>query len=422
MSTAARSERSVVVFVAFLAIVMAFGVEAMLPAFDQIDAEYGFAERGASVSLLVTALLVGMGVGTLVWGPVSDRFGRRPVLVAGFALYGLGAVGSAVAPGIETLLLARAVWGFGAAAPGGLRYAIARDLYAGDRMARVVTIATAVFLIGPVIMPAVGELILLVGPWQAIAVTGLGLGIVAAAWSIRFGETLPATARRPLRAGPLLEAVRIVARTPASAGAIVAATFFFASFFVWLGSAQPILDRIYDRDEQFVWFFGASGVAMSATLVVTDRLIARLGAREVALRASVAHVVVCVVGLVGTLAAGGLSLWPWFAWVVAVNALGAVMSPVCSALALDPLGEIAGVTSSLLNFAALGPGAALAAIVDARIGSTVTPMIVGATVFGALGALALRLTQPRSSASAARRRRTKSRSSSSTAGSIAGGS
>jgi DHA1 family bicyclomycin/chloramphenicol resistance-like MFS transporter len=413
---------SVVVFVAFLAIVMAFGVEAMLPAFDEIDDEFGFSDRGLSISLLVTMLLIGMGLGMLVWGPVSDRFGRRPVLVAGLVLYGIGAIGSALAPNIELLLLARAVWGFGAASPSSLRYAIARDLYEGDRMARVVTIATAVFLIGPLLMPIVGELILTVGTWETIAFVGVGVAAVAAFWSVRFGETLARDARRPLRFGPLLEALGMIARTPQSAGMIVASMFFFASFFVWLGSAQPIIDKIFGRDQQFIWFFGVSGLGMSATLIVTDRWIARVGTRNVAIRAAMAFVVVCAVGLAATLIVGGLSLWPWFAWVMVINALSAVMGPVCSALALDPVGEIAGVTSSVLGFAALGPGAVLAAIVDARIEDTVTPMIVGSTVFGLLGLLSIWLSQPSSSGISALRRPMKSSISSSTAESIGGAS
>ena len=396
--------RSVIVFVAALAIVMAFGVEAMLPAFDEIDAEFGFSERGLSVSLLVTSVLIGMGVGTLVWGPVSDRIGRRAALVTGLGIYVLGALLSALAPNLELVLLARAVWGFGAAAPGSLRYAIARDLYDGDRMARVVTIATAVFLIGPLLMPIVGEVILQFGPWEAIAVVGAVLGLVLAGWSIRFGETIPPASRRPLRFGPLLEAVGILARHRRAGGAIVASTCFFASFFIWLGSAQPIIDRIYDRDDDFIWFFATSGLAMSATLFVTNRLIRRVGTRRVALRASLAFVAVCTVGLVWSVGVGGLALGPWFGWVLLANSLGAVMSPVCAALALDPVGEIAGVTSAVLNFAALAIGGSLAALVDARIEDTVTPMIAGSFVFGLLGALTLWWSQaiPRQSSSSPR--------------------
>ena len=167
-----RSERATILFVAFLAVIMAFGVEAVLPAFGDIDEEFGFTDRGLSVSLLVTALLVGMAAGQFVWGPLSDRIGRRPALYAGIGLYALGAVGTALAPSLPLLLAARVVWGVGAAAPNGLRLAVARDLFSGDQMARIVTFATAVFLIGPVVMPIFGTVLLAVGPWQVIPLTG----------------------------------------------------------------------------------------------------------------------------------------------------------------------------------------------------------------------------------------------------------
>ncbi|MCB0972192.1 MAG: MFS transporter, partial [Acidimicrobiales bacterium] len=119
-----RSERATIVFVAFLAVIMAFGVEAVLPAFTEIDEEFGFTDRGLSVSLLVTALLVGMACGQFLWGPLSDRIGRRPALFAGIGLYALGAIGTALAPSLPLLLAARIVWGLGAAAPNGLRLAV----------------------------------------------------------------------------------------------------------------------------------------------------------------------------------------------------------------------------------------------------------------------------------------------------------
>ena len=161
---------------------------------------------------------------------------------------------------------------------------------------------------------------------------------------------------------------------------------------------------------------------MAATLLVTDRLIASAGTRRVARWASVLFVLVCAAALVWSVAVGGLGVWPWFGWLLLANGLGAVMSPVCAALALDPVGEIAGVTSSVLNFAALAVGGALAALVDARIDGTVTPMVAGSFVFGSAGALILWWSQPTSSGISDFRRPMKSSISSSTAESIGGGS
>ncbi len=369
-----------------MAIVMAFGVEAILPAFDEIDRSFGFSRQDVSVSLLVTTLLIGMGVGQLIWGPVSDTFGRVPVLLAGLGLYALGAIGMILAPSLELLLLSRFVWGVGAAAPNGLRIAVARDVFSGDQMARVVTFATAVFLIGPVVMPFFGEGILLLGDWELIALVGVGLAGAAAGVAIWFGETLPAERRRPLKFKPLMVALRQIVRTPASAGAILAAMFYGGAFFIFLGSAQPIIENIYDSGDQFVWLFGLSGLAMSVALFSNGRLITRFGAARVAWVAAACFIIVNVVGLVVTLAADGTpSLAIWLIWACASNASGSMVAAVCAALAMEPMGAIAGTAASILAFAQLGPGAALAAIVDSQIRTTVTPMLLGALLYSLLG-------------------------------------
>ncbi len=365
---------------------MAFGVEAMLPAFDEIDAAFGFADRGVSVSLLVTSLLIGMGSGQLVWGPMSDSFGRRPVLCTGLGLYAIGALGTALAPNLEILLLARFVWGLGAAAPNGLRLAVARDLFDGDRMARIVTIGTAVFLIGPVVMPIVGQGILTVADWRMIAIVAFGLAALAVMVAVLFGETLPQNARRPFRFGDLAEGGVEIARTPASIGAVASAMFFAAAFFIYLGSAQPIIDRIYGREDQFIWFFGASGISMSVALVINDRLIKRFGSRAVVIVAARLFLVVDLSGLVLTTVADGVpSIWVWIVWACAANAVGILVSSICAALALDPMGRIAGTAASILAFSQLAPGSLLAALVDSQIDSTVTPMLIGSLLYGVLG-------------------------------------
>lgn len=386
-----RSEPAVIGFVAFLAIVMAFGVEAMLPAFDLVDSSLGFSDRNLSVSLMVTALLVGMGSGQILWGPLADAVGRRSTLIAGLALYAVGAFATALASSVEQVLIARLVWGIGAAAPNGLRLAVVRDLYEGDQMARIVTIATAVFLIGPVLMPMLGEGILLFGGWPLIAVTGSVLALLAMVIAIWFGETLPPEHRRPLRVSQLADAAALIVRTPKAFGAIVAVTLHAGAFFIYLGSAQPIIDRIYGRGDQFVWFFAASGLAMAGALLMNNRLIPVAGTARLAMGAAVAFVAVDVIGLAAALVAGGRpSIWVWLGWVCAANASGVVVSALAAARAMEPMGEVAGVAASVLAFCQLAVASLLAAAVDSRIGLTVTPMLVGSLLYGLIALFFLR--------------------------------
>ncbi len=385
-----RSERATIAFLAFLGVLLAFGIDVALPAFDEIRESFGLSPNGGAVSLIGTTYFLGMAVGQLIYGPLSDRFGRIPALQAGLALYAVGAVGSALAPTFELMLAARVLWGLGAAAPGGLRTAIARDLYEGDQMARVVTIVMAVFLIGPIFVPLIGEGLLRVGPWQLVFFSGFGLAAVASAATAWFGETLDPSKRRPLGLGQLREAARLVFTTRQTIGHIAAQTFLAAAFFIFLGSAQPIFDQIYGRADSFAAWFGGLGVVIVAFLVVNNRLIRMFGARQMALWAAAALVAVNAVGVVVAVAGGGVP--PFLVWLAVAglgNALMTVLTPLCTSLALEPMGALAGTASALLGFITLAGGAVLAAIVDSLITTTVTPMAVGYLVYGVLGFIAL---------------------------------
>ena len=386
----ARSEVAVVAFLAFVSVLMAFGIDAALPAFDELRQDFGLDARGLSPAITGTPYFVGMAIGQLFFGILADRFGRRPIMLVGLSVYALGAFGAASADGLEVLLAARFVWGIGAAAPAVLRMAIARDLYAGERMARVVSLVTAVFLIGPIVVPFIGEWILLTGSWRAVFAVAIALAAVALAWAFAFGETLAPEHRQPLRVAPIKRAFAAVVTTRVTLWTIVAQAFFGAAFFIWLGSAQPVIDRIYGRNSQFTLLFGLSGVGMAAALLVNNRLISRFGVRPMAVRAAWVFVLAGLAGLAVALACGGVPpLWAWFAWALVANAMSMIMTPMCAALALGPMADQAGMASAVLGLGQLGVGALLAAVVDARIGATVTPMLVGATVFGAAGLGAL---------------------------------
>jgi DHA1 family bicyclomycin/chloramphenicol resistance-like MFS transporter len=385
-----RSERHVIAFLAFVGILMAFGIDAALPAFDELRTEFDLNARGVSAAITGTVYFAGMALGQLLCGVLADRFGRKPILVGGLALYTFAAAASAAAPTLELLLVARFVWGLGASAPSVLRFAIARDLYAGDRMARVVSIFMAVFLIGPILVPFVGEAILTVGSWRTVFAGGVVLSVVAIGWTLCFGETMDLANRRPIRVSSFTDAFGAVARTSQTRWALVGSTLFTAQFFVWLGSAEPAISEVFDRGDQFTVFFGLSGAGMALALLVNNRLIDRFGIGRMLRVASAVHVAASLVGLTVVLASEGVpSIWAWFAWALVVNAMTMIVGPMSSALAMEPMGDKAGTVSAILGLSQLGIGSVLAAVVDSRVDDTVTPMLVGALVFGVPGLAAL---------------------------------
>ena len=370
-----------------MGVLLATGIDIALPAFDAI--EEGF-DRTGNTSLVITLYIVGMALGQLVYGPLADRFGRQPAILGGLALYALGAVLSALAPSFGFLLVSRLLWGLGAAAPAGLRTAIARDLYSGDAMARVTTIMMAVFLLGPIFIPLLGDLMISVAPWQSIFWFAALLAIAGAFWTVRFGETLPEENRRSLDYSSLVIALKQIGRTRVTLGHMIANVFFSGAFFIFLGSSQPVFDQVFDRSSQFARLFALIGALTIPPLLLNNTLIGRFGARRMSMLAGTAAVVLSVGAALGILVLDVQpAFWLWFVWLALTSSMITVASPALSALALEPMGELAGTASSLLYFSGFAFGAGLAAIFDAQIDNTVTPMVLGFAIYTSVGLISM---------------------------------
>jgi len=378
-----RSDRSVIIYLSFLGILLATGIDIALPAFDAI--EDGL-ESSSNVSLIVTLYVIGMALGQLIVGPVADRFGRRPAILGGLGLYAVGAIASALAPSFGLLLVARLIWGLGAAAPAGLRSAITRDLYSGDKMARITTIMMAVFLLGPIFVPLLGDFLIRVAPWPVIFWFAAGLAVVGALWCVRFGETLAEENQRPLELRQIWTGVKVVVGTRVTVGHMLANVFLTGAFFIYLGSAQPVFDQVFDRSSQFAVFFALSGVVTVPPLILNNRLIKKYGARRMSMLACAGSASIAVGAVIPTLVLEGRpSFWLWYVWVLFVTGLLTLATPSITALALEPMGALAGTASSLLFFSGFAFGAVLAAIFDRLVNDTVTPFVVGFALYTTIG-------------------------------------
>jgi len=372
---------------AFLGVLLATGIDIALPAYDVIAEGLN---TSADMSLIITVYVVGMAIGQLIYGPLADRFGRRPAVLSGLVLYVVGAVASALAPSFTVLLIARGLWGLGAAAPAGLRSAITRDLYSGDAMARITTIIMAVFLLGPIFTPLLGEAMLRFTSWPAIFWFAGALAIIGAIWCLQFGETLAEEKRRPLQFSQFRDGIRVVVRTRVTLGHMLANVFLTGAFFIFLGSSQPVFQRVYGRESQFAVLFALLGALTVPPLLLNNRFIERYGSRRMSMISCAGSTALSIVGALLVLV-GGLEpdFWVWYVWLVLVSGLITLSSPAITALALEPMGELAGTASSLLFFTGFAFGASLAAAVSPFIDNTVTPFVVGFALYALLGFLCL---------------------------------
>lgn len=381
-----RSEAVVVAFLGFTGALLAFGIDTALPAFDEIRDRFDLADGSGEVSLIVTAYFLGMAAGQLPVGPLSDRYGRIPVLQVSLALYILGAIGATLSTDYSAVLASRFVWGIGASGPAVISYAIARDLYEGDQMARVLSMVMAVFLIGPTIAPLIGEGLIAVLPWQSVFGAAVLLAVAGIVWSARFGESHPPEKRRPIEPAAIGRAIRATLTHRASTGYLAAMVFSYGAFFIFLGSSQPIVDEIYGRPGWFAATFGLVSAVQGISVWVVSRRIERLGATRVALLAYLLNVAAYAALTVITVASDGVpSFAVWLGLITVASTAGTIVSTTAISLSLEPMERIAGTASAVRGVATLGLGSVLASVIDRQIQDTITPMAIGGLVYCGLG-------------------------------------
>lgn len=373
-------------FIALMAFVMAMGalgIDLMLPVFDEIRAHFGLAEGATDIAQIVTVYFLGMASGQVLYGPFADRFGRRPVLYVGLAVYMAAAIGSTLAPTLTLMLVGRFVWGIGAAGPRVVGLAIVRDVYEGDSMARAMSFIMAVFVTVPILAPSLGAAIAAFGPWQLVFWFCVLYAVAVGLWSLRLSETLDDANRRPLRLRPVLEAGREVLATRQALGYTLAMAFLFGGFASYLASSELIVGEIYGRPGLFPFIFGGASAVMGSALLFNARFVGRIGAVTIVRGAVRAYTALAAALLVFTLLVGGKPpFWIAITWMTAVLVMHAAMIPNLNTLALEPLGHIAGTASAVIGTISMAGGAVLGTLIDRNLSTTITPMVVGFVVYG----------------------------------------
>lgn len=374
--------------VALMMAVVAISIDNLLPAFPALQARFGVVDPN-SLQLLVYVFMIGFGVAQIVYGPLSDTYGRRGVLMFSLAIYAVGCGLAMVAPTFEWLLAARAIQGVGAAGGRVLSTAIVRDRFAGREMASVMSLVMMVFLIVPMIAPAIGGAMLMLGSWRYVFVSMLVLAGILVVWfSARMPETLDPRHRRPLSIRAIGDAVRLTLRTRVAIGYATALGLLTGCIMGYVGSAQQVFDTgLYKLGAWFPLAFGLVAGAMGAATLVNARIVRRLGMRTLSHAGLSLFVAVAVLQVIVGLAYRGHPPLVLFLVVLSANQfLLSFAMPNFNALALQPLGEIAGTASSFLGFYTTILGAFCGYLIGSAFDGTVLPIGIG---YAGLGALAL---------------------------------
>lgn len=368
-------------FIAMMAMLMALNalaIDIMLPALQEIGAALNVEDVNER-QFIVSSYLFGFGFAQLIYGPLSDRFGRRLPMILGLSLYIACALAIVIVPSFAGLLILRFIQGAGAASTRVITVSIVRDVYGGRAMAEVMSLIMMVFMIVPIIAPGTGQLIMLGGNWHMVF---LFIGIMAMfvlAWMVmRLPETLAAEDVRPLTVRSVLGGFRIVLTNRMALCYTISSTFIFGALFGFINSAQQIYVGIYGLGVWFPVAFAAVAAFMSLSSFVNSKLVGRFGMRKLSHASLLGFIVVTFVWLMVQLFSDGpmpfLLFLGFFA--LAMFQFGWIAANFNS-LAMEPLGHVAGTASAVLGFMSTIGGAAIGAVIGQAFNGTALPMVAG---------------------------------------------
>ena len=382
-------KREFVVLMAALMASNALAIDAMLPALPAIGEGLGVAEENRR-QLVITAYLLGFGFAQIVYGPLADRYGRRKLLISSLLFYALFGALSAAAASFTLLLAARAMQGVAAAATRVLVVAIVRDRFQGSAMAQIMSLVMIIFIVIPVLAPSLGQLVLAFATWRHIFLGLAGYGIMLAVWSaLRIPETLSEEARRPLSFASIAGAAAETLTIRGSIGNTIAATLTFGALFAFIGSIQQIVFDVFERPGLIGLAFAMIAGPMAGSSYLNSRFVMRVGSRRMLLTALSLFTLTALLHLVVALFVGE-TIWSFIVLQALTMACFGLIGANAGALAMAPLGHIAGTASSLQGVITTVGGALIGFAIGQLFDGTTVPMVAGFAVCGA-AALAVAL-------------------------------
>jgi DHA1 family bicyclomycin/chloramphenicol resistance-like MFS transporter len=375
-----------VAIVAGLMTLNAMAIDIMLPALSEIARATGLVaapgETDNRQQLIIFAYVLGFGAPQLVWGPITDRFGRRAPLFFGLAGYIAASLLCVMMRDFWALLAARFLQGLFSSGARIVASAVVRDLFAGRAMASFMSLVMTIFMIVPIIAPTLGQLILMVAPWEAIFIWLAFWGSLMFAWTwLRLPETLPPMARRPLNVASAIDSYLAVGRSRVSFGYMCASGIAFGALFAFIASSEQVFREVFGLGDTFAyWFAGIAGV-MALANFTNSRLVEKIGMRRIS------HTALIVFTSLSATLAGMTMLFgenfalffPLFA--VAFGCFG-LMGSNFSALAMEPLGKIAGTASAAYGFATTLASAMVGAFIGSHFDGTTVPLMSGFALLG----------------------------------------
>ena len=383
----AKPKVEFIILMASLMSIVALSIDALLPALSQI----GEAVNNPSDTdnqLLITMMFLGLGVGQLIFGPLSDSFGRKPIVMLGFGVFFIASFMCTAATSLEMMVAGRILQGVGLSGPRAISISIIRDSYRGDYMARIMSFVTALFILVPVVAPALGKFLLDNYNWQAIFYVQLFFGVLVASWFwIRQPETLKAEYKAKFDKFIFVNGLREVLKHKETIGFTIISGFITGSFMVFLSASQHIFEVQYNLADEFPYIFAGMAIAVGSSTFTNGTLVVRLGMRRLAF---IALILFCSISIIYSVVFWNTPNPSVFTLAIFMAlqffTLGFLFGNL-RAIAMEPIGHVAGIGSAITGFLSTIMAVPIATFIGSFVDTTALPLFIGFAICGSLGLL-----------------------------------
>lgn len=376
---------------ALLMSIVAISIDALLPALGVIGGELGI-QNANHIQLVIVCIFLGMSVGQLIAGPLSDAKGRKPILYGGILLYLVGAVICYLARDFDTLLLGRIIQGLGVSGPYVTAVSVVRDKFAGAQMAKVMSLVMMIFIMVPALAPSLGQAVLHFAGWRAIFLMYLGYSIAIGLWiMLRLEETLPSERRIPMKAHAFWLGFKIVIKNRTTILYTLAMGLCFGCLIGYLGASQQIFQNQFGVGEKFPLYFGGLALMLGVASLINSKIVARFGMRPICQVTMGTMAITSMLFVALHLILGSVSLVVFVVYLAILFFSFGLMFGNLNAVAMEPMGAVAGMASAITGAISSVISLTLGTVIGQAYDNTVLPIALGFAVLTTLGTLLLRV-------------------------------
>jgi MFS transporter, DHA1 family, multidrug resistance protein len=379
------TELEFVILMSSLGAMTALSIDMMMPALPAIGQDLGV-QFPNDKQLIISFLMLGISIGMLFFGPLSDSLGRKPQMIIGIALFIVGCVISIVAQDLPVMLLGRCLQGIGLGAPRALTISIIRDQYQGDAMARIMSFIFMIFILAPMVAPALGQAVLLVASWQWIFIILLLTGLILLFWfQLRQPETLKKEDRQVFSISQFFKNIKLMIYNPTALGYSVASGFISGAFLGYLSTAQQIFQEQYALGYLFPLIFAILSFSIGLASLINAKLVMHFGMRRLSTIAVLTIFLIASVFLIPVVLLQGhpTLIWMMVFMMIILFCTGILFSNL-SSMAMEPLGKISGYGSTFVGTVSSLITVPVGIMIGRFYSGTVTPLVIGFLLFGGI--------------------------------------